>query len=157
MNGRVRMQDTWILSESQETVGVGPDMFAEFIFPYQKSLTEHFGLSYYGCCEPVHNRWHIVKGLRNLRKVSVSPWCDQEFMAKELSGKYVFCRKPNPTLISTEHFDEPAIRADLKKTVELCRKHGTNLELVMKDVHTVQRKPERLARWVELAREACRA
>ena len=64
MNGHVRMQDTWVLSESQETVGVGPEMFAEFIFPYQKSLTERFGLSYYGCCEPVHNRWHIVKGLR---------------------------------------------------------------------------------------------
>lgn len=157
MNGRVRMQDTWVLSESQETVGVGPEMFAEFIFPYQKTLTEKFGLSYYGCCEPVHNRWHIIKGLRNLRKVSVSPWCDQEFMARELAGKYIFGRKPNPTLISTEHFDEAAIQADLKTTVELCRKHGTNLELVMKDVHTVHRMPERLARWVELAREACRA
>jgi hypothetical protein len=78
-------------------------------------------------------------------------------MARELARKYAFGRKPNPTLISTEHFDEAAIRADLKNTVELCRKYGTNLELVMKDVHTVQRKPERLARWVELARDACGA
>lgn len=156
-HARVRAQDMWVLSESQETVGVGPDMFGEFIYPYQKSIAERFGMCYYGCCEPVHSRWHIVKGISNLRKVSVSPWCDQAFMARELAGKYVFCRKPNPSLISTERFDEDAIRADLRQTVDLCRTHGTNLEIIMKDVHTVQRKPERLARWVELAREACRA
>lgn len=155
MSGSVRMRDTWVLSESQETVGVGPDMFAEFIFPYQRTLTERFGLSYYGCCEPVHTRWHVIRQLANLRKVSVSPWCDQEFMARQLSGKYIFCRKPNPSLISTGTFDEDAIRADLRQTVETCRKHGTALEIVMKDVHTVQRRPERLARWVQLAREAC--
>ena len=156
MGGHVRLKDMWVLSESQETVGVGPEMFAEFIFPYQKSLTAHFGMSYYGCCEPVHARWHIVKELANLRKVSVSPWCDQAFMARELGGKYVFCRKPNPAAVSTPNFDEAAIREDLRNTIAETRKHGCNLELVMKDVHTVQNKPERLARWVEIAREEAR-
>jgi hypothetical protein len=31
----VRLKDLWVLLESQETVGVGPDLFEEFIFPYQ--------------------------------------------------------------------------------------------------------------------------
>ena len=153
MGGHVRMQDTWCLSESQETVGVGPEMFAQFIFPYQKSLVAHFGMSYYGCCEPVHLRWHIIKELANLRKVSVSPWCDQAFMARELGGQYVYCRKPSPALVSTPHFDETAIREDLRNTIAQTRKHGCILELVMKDVHTVQHQPERLARWVQIARE----
>lgn len=156
MDAAVRLEDLWALSESQETVGVGPEMFGEFIFPYQKSLIERFGLCYYGCCEPVNNRWHIIKQIANLRKVSVSPWCDEAFMARELAGKYVYCRKPNPAMISTPHFDEAAIRADLRKTIDLTRKHGCNLEIVMKDVHTVQNQPERFARWVQIAKEEIR-
>ncbi len=155
-NAHVRMQDLWCLSESQETVGVGPEMFGQFIFPYQKSLIEHFGLCYYGCCEPVHSRWHILRGIANLRKVSISPWCDEAVMSRELSNRYVYCRKPNPALISTDHFDESAIRADLRKTLTETRKHGCIVEIVMKDVHTLQRQPERMARWVQIAREESR-
>lgn len=31
--GRVRLCDMWGFAESQETVGISPKMFAEFIFP----------------------------------------------------------------------------------------------------------------------------
>ena len=153
MNGHVRRKDMWILSESQETVGVGPEMFAEFIFPYQHEITRLYGLAYYGCCEPLHSRWHIVRQMENLRKVSVSPWCDQEAIAQAAGSRYVLCRKPNPAQVSTDHFDESAIRADLRQSIDIARRYGCNLELVMKDVHTVRRQPLRLARWVEMARE----
>ncbi len=73
----VRIADLWGLSESQETVGVSPKLFEEFIFPYQLPLISRFGLSYYGCCEPVHTRIRILKQIPNLRRISVSPWCDQ--------------------------------------------------------------------------------
>jgi hypothetical protein len=146
-----RMQDLWLLLESQETVGVGPDQFEEFIFPYQLSLARHFGKIYYGCCEPVHTRWHVLKRLPNLARVSVSPWADETFMARELARQYVYSRKPNPAMISTGHFDEAAIRADLRATVAAAR--HCRLELIMKDVHTLNNEPERLARWVQLARE----
>jgi len=147
----VRARDLWVLSESQETVGISPAMFAEFIFPYQLPLIERFGLSYYGCCEPVHTRWDCLKRIPNLRRVSVSPWCDQQFMADALGRDYIFCRKPNPTLISTEHFDEELIRRDLRQTREVAGE--CHLEIVMKDVHTLCDEPWRLGRWVELARE----
>lgn len=149
--GPVRTQDLWCLSESQETVGVGPDLFAEFIFPYQLSLTEHFGKCYYGCCEPVNNRWHILKRMPNLSRVSVSPWADEDFMAAACGRQVVYSRKPNPSLISTTQFDEPAIRADLRKTLNAAK--GCRIELIMKDVHTLNNQPERLARWVQIARE----
>ena len=149
--GKVRLKDLWVLSESQETVGVGPDMFEEFIFPYQRSLCERFGLTYYGCCEPVHSRWHVLEKLPNLRKVSVSPWCDEHRMAEAMGRRYVFCRKPNPTLISTPHWDEDAIRTDVRHTLQATR--ACHLEIVMKDVHTLSHEPWRLARWVSLARD----
>ena len=146
-----RMQDQWVLLESQETVGVGPDQFAEFIFPYQLSIAEKFGRCYYGCCEPVHNRLHILKRLPNMERISVSPWADEEFMARELGNDIVFSRKPNPTLISTRQFDEDAIRADLRHTLNVAR--NCRVEFAMKDVHTLDDQPERLPRWVEITRE----
>jgi len=150
-DGSVRLKDMWVLSESQETVGVGPELFAEFIFPYQLAVTEKFGLCYYGCCEPVSNRWDSLKKIPNLRSVSVAPWCDQEFMADALGRNYVFSRKPNPTLISTRHFDEDAIREDLRQTLTIAK--DCNLEIVMKDVHTLSGEPQRMARWVQITRE----
>ena len=47
--------------------------------------------------------------------------------------------------------DEAAIRADLRRTLDVTR--GCPVEIVMKDVHTVKRQPERLGRWVAIARE----
>jgi len=147
----IRTIDLWGLSESQETVGVSPEMFAEFIFPYQLEVIKRFGLSYYGCCEPIHSRWSSICKIPNLRKVSVSPWCDENIMAEACGRKYVYCRKPNPAIISRGQFDEDAIRKDIRTTLRTAR--HCNVELVMKDVHTVANQPHRLGRWVELARE----
>jgi hypothetical protein len=151
----VRARDLWGLSESQETVGVSPQMFQEYVFQYQEPIASRFGLCYYGCCEPLHTRIGIVKRLPNLRSVSVSPWCDQERMIDELGQDYVYCRKPKPTLISTEAFDEGMIREDLRTTVRLFASARCSLELAMKDVHTLCGQPWRLGRWVELARQEC--
>jgi len=148
----VQLQDLWLLLESQETVGVGPDQFAEFIFPYQQSLAAHFGSVYYGCCEPVHTRWHVLQQLPNLERVSVSPWCNERFMAEALGRRYVYSRKPNPTLISTNNFDEQAIRADLRQTLAAAGA-ACRLEIIMKDVHTLANEPQRLPQWTALARD----
>lgn len=146
-----RLCDLWVLSESQETVGVGPEMFDEFVFRYQQPICERFGLTYYGCCEPVHTRWHVIRRLGNLRTVSISPWCDQSIMAEQLGRDYVFARKPAPSLISTARWDEDAIRADIRETLEVA--DGCEIEFAMKDVHTLNNEPWRLGRWVQLARE----
>ncbi len=151
--GTVTRKDCWLLSESQETVGVSPDFFEEFIFPYQLEIANHYGLLYYGCCEPVHTRWHVIKRFPNLARVSVSPWCDQERVAQDCGDTIAFSRKPNPTLISTAAFDEDAIRRDIATTLTAAQ--GCRIELIMKDVHTLNNEPQRLTRWVELARETC--
>lgn len=150
-DGAVRVEDLWGLSESQETVGVSPRMFETFIFPYQLPVISRFGLSYYGCCEPVHNRWHVIERIPNLRRVSISPWCDEAFMAKALGRDIIYCRKPNPAMISTGHYDEDAIREDIHTTLRAAAE--CNVEFAMKDVHTLHNEPMRLGRWVELARE----
>ncbi|MCL1856270.1 MAG: hypothetical protein FWF84_01310 [Kiritimatiellaeota bacterium] len=151
LDAKAQRKDLWVLLESQETVGVGPELFEEFIYPYQKAVADVFGFVYYGCCEPVNNRFHILKRMENLKRISVSPWADEAFMAEACGNDIVFSRKPNPTLISTSVFDEAAIRRDLRATLDTAKR--CRLEIIMKDVHTLDNDPSRLPRWVELARK----
>ncbi len=148
--GTVRTKDIWGFAESQETVGVSADMFGEFIFPYQKELLSHFGLNCYGCCEPIEKRWKYLKEIPNLRRLSVSPWSDNELAAEVLGKNYVFSKKPNPSPVCVG-FDEKAIRSDIRSTLRAAK--NCNLEMVLKDTHTVEHRPERFKRWVEIARE----
>ena len=151
----VRPRHLWVLSESQETVGVSPEMFEEFILEYQAAITDRFGLVYYGCCEGLHERIDsISKRMKNLRQVSVSPWCDQKIIAEKLGKNVVFARKPNPATICVS-FNEEAIRKDIRDTLEAFR--GLQVQVRMKDTHTVQNDMKRIPRWVQITREEINA
>jgi hypothetical protein len=81
ITGKVTIKDLWLNMNSQETVGISPEMYHEFIYPYYRDIAKEFGLLYYGCCEPVHGIWeNSISKLPGLRKVSISPWCDEEYM-----------------------------------------------------------------------------
>ncbi|MBC8872940.1 MAG: hypothetical protein H8E44_26190 [Planctomycetes bacterium] len=150
-DGRVRCVDMWGFTESQETVSVSPDMYEEFIFPYEKPIMDRFGLTCYGCCEPVHGRWHIVEGHHNLRRVSCSPWADVQKMAGYLEDKYILSIKPAPAAISTPTIDEDSIRQGLRKVLDLTK--DCIVELIMKDNHTLGDRPENAVRWCQIAKE----
>ncbi len=148
-DGKVTLQDLWGFAESQETVGISPQMFGEFIFPYQLPLLEKFGINCYGCCEPVEMRWKWISQIPRLRRLSVSPWSNKEEMAELLGKNYIFSRKPNPSYVCMG-FAEDEIRKDLTETAQLADQ--TCMEVILKDTHTVENHPERLHRWVEMAR-----
>lgn len=148
---KVRTQDMWGFSESQETVLVSPNLFAEFIFPYQLPILERFGLNCYGCCEPIDKRWHIVSQAPRLRRVSVSAWANVRDLAEKLGKNYVFSRKPNPSDLSYPKIDEEYIRKGLRETLEAAQ--GCHVELIMKDNHTIGRNPENVIQWCRIARE----
>ena len=141
----------WGFCESQETVGISPDQFAEFIFPYQKPLLDKFALNCYGCCEPLQTRLSVVKQFPRLRRISVSPAADLEKMAEGLADAYIYSMKPQPADLAMPTFDEALIRERLRRALTITR--GNHLELVMKDNHTLGNEPRRLTRWVEIARE----
>jgi hypothetical protein len=149
--GHVRTMDMWGFAESQETVGISPEMFAEFVLPYQMPFMERFGLNCYGCCEPLDKRWKYVRQIPRLRRVSVSPWADVSRMAENLQDKYIFSLKPNPSDLAAPHFDEDHIRRTLRDAMEKTK--GCRLEVIMKDCHTIASEPERVVKWVRIARE----
>jgi len=149
VDGKSTLKNIWGHSESQETVGISPEMFSEFIFPYQKPLIEQYGLACYGCCEGVEDRLPYIMELNNLRRVSISPWANEERCAEILSDKYVYSRKPNPAPVSIG-FDEAAIAESLEYTLNTAK--GCNLEFNMKDTHTLENDKTRMKRWVEITR-----
>jgi hypothetical protein len=153
----VRTRDMWGFAESQETVGVSPAMFEEFIFPYQLPILERFGLNCYGCCEPVDKRWHILEKIPRLRRVSVSPWASIAGMAERMGSRYIFSLKPNPAYLAMDTFDEDAIRAGLREAMQVCRAHDCRMEVIMKDCNTIHNDPRRAVRWVQIAREEAEA
>jgi hypothetical protein len=112
---------------------------------------ERFGLTCYGCCEPLHSRWHVVKRHHGLRRVSCSPWADTEKMAGFLEDRYIYSMKPNPAAIATPLIDEEAIRAQLRH--DLAATRGCRVEVIMKDNHTIGKNPTNPVRWCRIARE----
>ena len=150
-SGEVRLRDLWGFAESQETVGISPQMFAEFIFPYQLPILDRFGLNCYGCCEPLDTRWHIVSQIPRLRRVSISPWADVPTMAERLGDRYIFSLKPHPGALASSTLDEERVRADLRKTFATTR--ACRVEAIMKDNHTIGNNPQNVIRWCQIAKE----
>jgi len=149
--GQVRTKDMWGFAESQETTSVSPGQFEEFVFRYQLPLLERFGLNCYGCCEPLHLRWHVVKETPRLRRVSVSPWADLAQMAEQLGGEYIFSWKPNPAPLALADMDEDVIRKQVRHALEVTQ--GCRLEIIMKDTHTIGKNPNNVIRWCQIVRE----
>lgn len=147
----VKLMDMWGFAESQETLGVSPEMFREFIFPYQMSILKRFGLNCYGCCEPLDVRWQYIKEFPRLRRVSVSPWADVQKMAEYLENKYVLSLKPSPTPLAVSSMNEDTVRNELVEKLEASM--GCCVEIIMKDNHTLGGNPRNATRWCEIARE----
>ncbi|MBT5874315.1 MAG: hypothetical protein HOH43_12925 [Candidatus Latescibacteria bacterium] len=148
-----RICDMWGNANSQETVGVSPEMFHEFCFPYYRDVCEPMGLLYYGCCEPADPFWDDIRRLPHLKKVSISRWCDQQYMGEALRGTdTVFSRKPNPNLLGVDvHLDEEKWSSHIRETLEAT--DGVCVEFIIRDVYTVHGDLEKPRRAVELAHE----
>ena len=146
-----RTKDLWTFGLAQMFSTVSPDMFREFEVEYTSRICARFGLVYYGCCDPLDGKMAEVRMIPNVRKVSMSPWVNEERGAAEIGNDFVYSRKPNPAFLATDHFDAEHIRADLTATRKICEAHGCPLEFILKDISTVHYQPERLFEWSRIA------
>jgi len=152
-NVHIRTMDMWGFGESQETSGISPSMFDEFVFQYQLPILSRFGLNCYGCCEALNTRWDIIKKIPNLRRVSVSPWADVRDMAEKLQDKYIFSLKPHPGYLAVSPIDEDFIRKSLRGALKITKENNCHVEIIMKDNHTLANNPENAIRWCQIANE----
>jgi len=147
----VRAKDLWGHATTQIFSEVSPEMHEEFALQYERRFLSHFGLNCYGCCEALHNKMQYVKKIKNLRRVSISPFADVAKSAEALTDQYIYSYKPNPAILAGVHWDPAAARAQLREVLTQTR--GCVVEIVMKDTHTICNEPRRMWEWVDLARE----
>lgn len=152
-----RTRDIWMFGLAQMFSNVSPRMFQEYEVTYTNRICERFGLVYYGCCDPLDDRMDQVRMIPHVRKVSMSPWVDQERGAAEIGGEFVFSRKPNPAFLAPDRFDPDQIRRELVKTREICERNGCPVEFILKDISTVHYEPQRLFEWARIAMEVVQA
>jgi hypothetical protein len=146
------LKNIWFRGMAQMFSDVSPAMWKEFELDYAKPLMEKCGLVYYGCCEAIANKIPLLKTIPNLRKIGISPWTDPESCAEQIGPSYVYAHKPNPAHVSGT-FAEDAVRAEITRIIETCRKNNCPYEFVLKDISTVTYKPQNLIAWVKTVGE----
>ena len=144
-------QDLWTYGMAQIFSSVSPAMHQEFELDYAARWYARFGLIYYGCCEPLHEKIDIIGKIPRVRKISMSPWVDVEQGAECIGGDFVFSRKPNPAFLAGATWERDVVEKDLRHTLEQCTRHGCPVEFILKDISTVRYQPQRLWEWADIA------
>ncbi len=154
-DGKAKMKDVWGRGMAQIFATVSPQMQDEFDIHYAQKIYGHCGLVYYGCCEPLDKKIHILRQFKNLRKISITPWADVELAASEIGKDYVLAYKPNPAFVAGS-FDAQVVRKEITHVLEACKRNNTQCEFVLKDISTVSGKPSNLIEWEKTATEVIR-
>ena len=66
----------------------------------------------------------------------------------------MFSFKPSPAVLAKERWNPEQARGELMEMLRIAKKHGCRLEIIMKDISTVHREPQRLWEWARIASEA---
>ncbi len=146
--------ECWGFLESQETTAVAPDTFGEFAFPYQDRLAKRFGLLSYGCCERVDAIFEeYISRWKNLRKLSVSPFNNEEQIGEYLRGSdIIYYSKPRAEFVTLDGaMDEQATRENFTAVCKAAR--GCLFEVAQREVGTIHGDYNRGKRYVEILRE----
>ncbi len=149
--GIFKSKDIWGCGNAQIFSCVSPEMHWDFSLKYENLWLEKFGLNYYGCCEPLHHKIEILEKVPNLRKISMSPWANLEIAKQKTRGKYVLSCKPDPSILLKDNYSPKAVERQITKILEETK--GCSIEIILKDISTVENQPERLWEYSQIAME----
>ena len=112
---------------------------------------ESFGPVAYGCCENLTDKIGVLRQIKNLRMIAVTPVADVAKCAEQIGADYVFSWRPNPAEMVCAGFDEERIRRVIRKGLQDTR--GCYVHICLKDVETLEGDATRLARWTTVVRD----
>ena len=147
---QAKRKQLWFFTCAQPLTLVSPQMFYDFMLSYQIPILEPFGLVSYGCCEQLTDKIDQLKKIPNLRRIGVTPVANVRRCAEQIERDYVLSWKPNPVMICCG-FDSDGVRQTLQRGLEDAR--GCNIDIMLKDITTLQGHPERLKAWTQIAQE----
>ncbi|GKX29298.1 hypothetical protein SH1V18_17780 [Vallitalea longa] len=154
----IKPHNMWGCSNAQIFSEVSPSMHWEFAIEHDMRWLKRWGHTYYGCCEPLDRKMDILRKIPNLRKISVSPWCNIERIINNVQRDYVMSRKVNPAIFVDNNWSEKQAEKEIREFMDMTERK-CHVELIMKDISTVNYHPERLWKWekiaMKLAEEYC--
>jgi hypothetical protein len=145
----VRAHNMWGNATAQIFGSVSARMHWEFALKHELRWLERWGLTYYGCCEPLDIKMGLMRRIPNLRKISMSPWVDVGRAVRLVGSDYVFSRKPSPAVFAEDAWQPELARQQLRDFLAQAR--GCRIEIIMKDISTVRYQPQRLWEWAQIA------
>ena len=142
----------WAYISAQTSSGLGPEMYAEFVHPYNVRLARYFSNQtvYYHGCEQLDHKLDLLSTLPNLRRFHVSPWSSVEAAREKFQGRVVLEVHAHPGRVFFGYSPE-----NMKEEVErlILAAEGVPLDLNLSDIHSVNGDSRLLTQWAEAAQE----
>ena len=83
-------------------------------------------------------------------RIAVTPVADVAKCAEQIRDDYVFSWRPNPSQMICCGFNPDLVRKLVADALEAS--NGCHVDITLKDVQTVQHRPENLREWTALVR-----
>lgn len=146
-----KVKGGWQYIGAQSAMGFSPQMYAEFVHPYNYRVAQTAGWVYYHGCEDLSQKCGIIQDLPNLRLFHISPWTPPEPVIQTLGNRFAYEVHSHPAQIV---YDETLsnVREELKRRCAAAK--GTSHILALADVETFAGRFDRIIHWAEMAREA---
>ncbi len=149
----VSTKQLWGYMAAQEYTNIGPDQFDEFMFQYQQPILERYGVTAYGCCEDLTQKISVIKRLKNLRRIAVSPFADIRKCAEQIGSDYILSWRPNPSSACSHGLDEAFVRRELRNAMDIFDENKCVWDVTLKDLETTSGDPTAVVRWTAIVRE----
>ena len=146
----VRLHNLWVDVNSQEFQVVSPAMTQEFLFHYLAPAFAQYGAVQFGCCEDLTHKIEHVLRLPNLRIFVCSYWTNLDKVLEACGTRYTIMWRQHAgnTVFAA---DTGPIRAHLEQGLQKLRGH--HYQIVLRELETLNGKPERLREWAQIAIE----
>lgn len=146
----ISLRNLWGHTESQEFQCVSPAMWEEFLLSYQIPILSQFWLVSYGCCEDLTYKIDGVLSIPNLRIFVSSAWTDLKKVVDALGDRYtIMWRQKATDVVFAE--DMTSIRKHLDEGLQIAQ--GCYVQIVLRELQTLNGRLERLADWAKVAKE----
>jgi hypothetical protein len=147
-----RLESCWIYITAQTTGTISPDMYAEFIQPYNEKIASLFGRGkvYYHGCEDLGPKIDVIRRLPGLRRFHVSPWTDLPNAVDKLGDSMVLECHVNPAT-TTLSLNPQRMRSEIRQVITGAGNACYDINL--SDIQTVGGHPRILTEWARIAQE----
>ncbi|MFB3883374.1 MAG: hypothetical protein ACE149_19075 [Armatimonadota bacterium] len=148
--GGTRLRNLWVDANSQEFQVVSPRMTEEFLFSYLMPVFQQYGAVQFGCCEDLSQKVEQVLRIPNLRIFVSSYWTDLDKVLEACGRRYTIMWRQHAANTVFAH-DMGPIRAHLEQGLRKLKGH--HYQIVLRELQTLNGRPERLREWARVAIE----